>query len=213
MPEQFPPDLVTLCDWLTGQLDAETAAGVAAAVESGDARVQARVSWLRSFLDVAQTLPLHQPPPIVRQRLHQYFLRWSVARAALDREPVLVQASLLFDSRQDLAVAGVRGADHEGDDVHLAFVADAADVVLDVRRLPDGRVRLDGQVLAIGPDAAPVFEVTARGEGFEVRAIDGDDLGRFSLADVPDTVAELDLFNGDLRIVAALSLHEGPRAS
>jgi hypothetical protein len=195
MPEQSQPDLATLYDWVRGNLDA----GVAA-----------RVRWLRSFMDVAQALPLHQPPPIVRQRLQQYFQRWSVARAALDREPVLVQARLLFDSRQDLALAGVRGGDHEDGGVHLAFVTEVADVVLDVRRLPGGRLHLAGQVLAIDPDAAPVFEVTARGERFEVRAIDGDDLGRFSLADVPDTVAELELFNGDLRIVAALSLHEEP---
>jgi hypothetical protein len=204
------PDLAMLCDWATGRLDPRSAARVAAAVEAGDAAVQARVRWLRGFLAVAQQLPLHQPPPIVRQRLQQHFRLWSAARAVLEPQPVRIQTRLLFDSRQDLALAGVRSTDPDDGSIHLAFVSDVADVVLDVRRSSGGRVRLDGQVLLADPEGAGVFEATVRGEGFETSAIDGDDLGRFSLADVPATVTELDLFNGELRIVAALSLHEEP---
>lgn len=53
---------------------------------------------------------------------------------------------MLVDSRQDLALVDLRTAD-TADIAHLAFTSGPADVVLDVRRLGPGRVRIEGQVL------------------------------------------------------------------
>ena len=97
-----------LLDWLDGRLDTDTAERVAAYVAEGDERTRRTVDWLRGFLRTAETLPLHRPPPIVRQSLNQYFARWSQARPKLDEAPREVRVRLVFDSRQDLALTSVR---------------------------------------------------------------------------------------------------------
>jgi hypothetical protein len=157
----------TLLDWLEGRLDAAEASHVAARVANADRRTQATVAWLQGFLASARAFPAPEPPPIVRQNLRQHFVRWSKAQAALRAEPQVVHASLLFDSRQDLALAGFRAADDTDEAYHLAFTTDVADLVIDVRRIADGQVRLDGQVLLNDPGAAPVFaaEAIARRSG------------------------------------------------
>jgi hypothetical protein len=206
------PDLPTLLDWVEDRLPPVAAARVAHQVATGDARLRGTVEWLRGFLATAGSLPLHQPPPIVRQSLRQYFARWAEARAVMDRQPRELAASVLFDSRQDLAVTGVRGAAPTGEAVHLAYTTESADLALDVWRLAGGRVRIDGQVLLADPGSAPVFEATVTGAGFTARAVDGDELGRFHLPDVPaarDGVLDLRVSNGEIAIVASLDLRAG----
>ena len=173
-----------------------------------DARTRRAVDWLRGFLTTAAELPMHEPPPIVRQNLAQHFARWSRARAELDHQPPEVQARLLFDSRQDLALAGVR-ARSEPDAVHLAYTSEAGDLLLDVYQLGSGLVRLDGQVLPAGPQEAPIFEASVAGPGFTVRTRDGDELGRFCLRDVPEARCQLSATNGLVVIVADLDLAPG----
>ncbi len=202
------PYFGTLLDWLEGRLEPEAAAQVAAQVAEADARTRRTVDWLRGFLTTAAELPLHEPPPIVRQSLSQYFARWSRARAELDHRPPDLQARLLFDSRRDLALAGVRTGPGGGDAVHLAYAAEAGDLLLDVYPLGDGRVRVNGQVLPAEPQD-PIFEASAAGAGFQVRTRDGDELGRFSLSDVPAARCRLRATNGLVTIVADLDLDPG----
>ena len=149
------PEFGMLLDWLEGRLDPDTASRVATQVAEADRRTHRTVDWLRGFLVTARTLPLHEPPPIVRQSLMQYFARWSRAQAELGQEPREVQAQLLFDSRQDLAPAGVRAGSGGDDAVHLAYTAEAGDLLLDVYRLGADLVRLDGQVLLAEPGERP----------------------------------------------------------
>jgi hypothetical protein len=154
-------------------------------------------------------VPLHEPPPIVRQSLIQHFSRWSRARAELDHRPRDVHVRLLFDSRQDLVRAGVRGDASDDDVFHLAYTAEEGDLLVDVYRIRAGLVRLDGQMLLAQPPEAPVFEATVAGKGFTVRTKDGDELGRFSLRDVPEKHCELRATNGLITIVADLDLDPG----
>ncbi len=199
-PAQPAPDFATVLDWVEGRLDAETAARVAEAA-ARDPRVREIVAWLRGFHEAAAAIPLVDPPPIVGQRLRQYFTRWSRARAELAREPVEIVARMLFDSRQDVALVDLRSAD-DGDEVtHLAFTSDPADVVLDVRRLGPGRVRIEGQVLpADGIDRA--FAVEASGPRMTtVHSVSGDAHGRFRLSELPDRVSKLRLDSGELVLV------------
>lgn len=70
------PSFRTLLDWLDGRLDADRATRVAAQVAEADERTLRTVDWVRGFLTTARELPLEEPPPIVRQRLKQYFVRW-----------------------------------------------------------------------------------------------------------------------------------------
>jgi hypothetical protein len=200
------PDFATLLDWLEGRLDPAAAEQVAAQVGEADERTRSTVDWLRGFLATTRALPLHVPPPIVRQSLDQYFARWSRARAELDRMPHEVHAQLLFDSRQDLATAGVRAGTGDDDAVHLVYTAEEGDLLIDVYRLGAGLVRLDGQVLLAQPQEAPIFEASVAGAGFSVRTRDGDELGRFSLRDVPEGHCQLKATNGLITIVADLDV-------
>jgi hypothetical protein len=155
---------------------------------------------------MARSFPAPEPPPIVRQHLRQHFVRWSTARAALRAEPRVVDAALLFDSRQDLALAGFRGGDEAEDSYHLAFTADVGDLVIDVRRVGSGQLRLDGQVLLGDAATAPVFSAQAAGPGYTVRTVDGDELGRFTLPEVPAGRCRLEVSNGDIILQTELDL-------
>jgi hypothetical protein len=200
------PDFEMLLDWLEGRLDPGTAGQVTAYVARADERTRRTVEWLRGFLATAGTLPLHEPPPIVRQRLTQHFARWSRARAELDQPPRDVHARLLFDSRHDLPLAGVRAGIGDDDAVHLVYTAEEGDLLIDVYRLGAGAVRLDGQVLLAEPRGAPVFEASVVGPGFSVRTREGDELGRFCLRDVREQRCQLTASNGLITIVADLDL-------
>jgi hypothetical protein len=200
------PSFATLLDWLEGRLDATEASQVSARVSNGDARTRAAVHWLQGILATARAFPAPEPPPIVRQNLRQHFVRRSKARAALRADTHQVDAALLFDSRQDLALAGFRGGDEAEEAYHLAFTTDVADLVIDVRRSPNGQLRLDGQVLPGDPAAAPVFAAAAYGPGFSVRTVDGDELGRFTLPTVPAGHCQLEVGNGEIVLRALLDL-------
>jgi hypothetical protein len=203
------PDFGTLLDWLEGRLDPAAAEQVAAQVAAADERTRRTVDWLRGFLVTAGALPLHEPPPIVRQSLKQHFARWSRARAELDQRPRDVHVRLLFDSRQDLAPAGVRAGARDDDAVHLVYTAEEGDVLVDIYRRRPGSVRIDGQVLLAQPQEAPIFEASVAGAGFTVRTMDGDQLGRFCLRDVPERQCQLRATNGLITIVADLDLDPG----
>jgi hypothetical protein len=202
---QLTPDFEVLADWVEGRLDPKRSAEVSEVV-AGDREAAQSVEWLQEFHRLARVMPLHEPPPIIRQNLSGYFSRWSQARATLEHPRLELRASLLFDSRLDLAPVGVRGpSDLEGS-VHLAYTTDHADLVLDVSPIGSGLVRLDGQVLLSDDTQPRIFEAVATGPSCSRRTIDGDALGRFCLADVPDDAGELRVTNGVLTMVVALDL-------
>jgi hypothetical protein len=209
----FPVDprrFATLVDWIDGRLSPEHADAVAAEVAQSDARTQAIVDWLRSFVSVGRRLPLEEPPPIVRQRLNSYFEQWWDKDQQLHQEIAAFDADILYDSRTAPVLAGARGTVTDSV-LHLAYSTDAADLVLDVQRLVGHRVRIDGQVLVSGDSARPVFEATISGPGFTLRTVDGDVLGRFRLDDVPDTAERLVVSNGEITVTARLELRvDGP---
>ena len=203
------PDFATLLDWVEGRLAPDAAKRVAAQVADADEGIRRTADWLREFLAAARALPLHQPPPIVRQSLTQYFARWSRATAALDQRAREVPVRLLFDSRQDLALAGVRAGASDEEAVHLVYSAQEGDLLLDVYRRGPGVVRLAGQVLLAESAGAPNFQASVAGAGFSVRTMDGDQLGRFSLREVPEGPCQLRATNGVVTLLAGLRLHPG----
>jgi hypothetical protein len=203
------PDFATLLDWVEGRLDDDAAARVAAQLADADERTRRTADWLRGFVATARSMPLHEPPPIVRQSLSQHFARWRRARAELESQPREVPVRLLFDSRQDLAPAGVRAGADNDDAIHLAYSADDGDLLLDIYDLGNGQVRIDGQALPADPQGAPVFEARLTGAGVEVRTRDGDELGRFSLPAAPQARCRLAASNGVLTFVADVDTGPG----
>jgi hypothetical protein len=199
------PDFAMVLDWVEGRLDPAAAARVADAAVH-DPRVREIVAWLRRFHGAAAALPLGDPPPVVGQRLRQYFRRWARAREDPGREPVEVVARMLLDSRQDVALVDLRAADTGADIAHLAFTSEPADVVLDVRRLGPGRVRIEGQVLPTdGVDRVCAVEATGP-RMTAVHSVGGDRHGRFVLPELPDRAERLRLDSGELVLVVQIDV-------
>lgn len=206
------PNLKELIDWMEGRLAPATSARVAEAVAAAgaDSRTARTVEWLRGFVELARSAPVYDVPPIVRQNLRQHFQHRTQARGHGRRSPSEQDAVLIFDSRRELAPSGVRGVADVGETWHLAFTTEHADVMVDVRRISDDLVRLDGQVLLSEAAAGgPVFEAEIVGDDVRERTVDGDELGRFRLSSVPDTATELRMSNGATSITALLDLREG----
>lgn len=205
------PSFAMVLDWIDGRLDPITARAVESAVHTGGVDTQETVRWLRRFREVAEQFPLEDPPPIVAQRLQQYFEHRRPGAGRQPISPVELRAELVFDSRANRSLAGVRGAQAADDLVHVAYQTPRADLVVDISRLSPQLFRLDGQLLPIDPAGASVVEVVARVAGTKVRSVDGDALGRFTLPAVPGGPIELRASNGEYVVIAQLELGE-PRA-
>ncbi len=204
------PSFAMLLDWLEGRLEPEKAHAVSLQVAEGDSRVRGTVAWLQGFLELSRDFPLQEPPPIVRQRLRQHYARWSAAYSLRNQQVELVEATLLFDSREDLVLSGVRGDAVDLDVVHLAYTSDRADLVMDIKPLGDGLVRIDGQVLPVDETTDGIFEATLDGPGVSLRAVDGDESGSFSFDAASTTADRIVLSNGEMALTARIRL---PRQS
>lgn len=202
-PEDVP-SLETVLDWAEGRLDAARAAPVERALAEGDRRVVGVVEWFAGFR-VAARVTLTDPPLSLHPRLEAVFERWKAAQAR--SRPRHVRVRLVFDSRQDLALAGVRGADADDATVHLAYTSEQAEVVLDVERLDHRAVRVRGQVLRARSGPASGIAAEARGPSGVVSSSRGDALGRFELPRVPDDADELHLDDRGSVLVVDLDLH------
>lgn len=197
-----------LADWIDGRLSPREAVAVEAMQEEAP-ELRAAATWLRKFKRAAGELPLEDPPPIVGQRLRQYFDRRYAGFGVPTPLPEL-QAEMVSDSRRDLAVAGLRAVGAIDQNIQLAYRSSRADLVVDIHRLGRGRNRVDGQLLPTDPEAARVAEVIAAGAGTSFTALDGDVLGRFCLADVPDGRYELRASNGEFIVIAEVAIEPDP---
>ena len=203
-------DLTIVADWLDGRLTADAAAELAAR-ETVDPELQADVAFVRQVKDAGRSLPLVEPPPLVRQKLRQQFRRWADEQPTLSSGSLELAGTLIFDSRrQQLALATRRlpAGRSARDVVHLVWRTDLAELVLEVRPDDEDHVRLDGQVLLEHESVSGVFEAEVTGPSSSVTAVDGDILGRFRLR-APRDASLLRVSNGEFCILAALDLDEG----
>ncbi len=188
----------TLLDWLEDRLPPDADAAVAERVRLGSIELRDTVQWLREFLDFSRTHKLHDVPPVVGQSLRQAFRERGHGRDA----PALrrIQPTLLFDSRSDRRLVGVRGGPlpRAGGAIHLAFTSPEADLLLDVTMRPAGHLDLTGQVLVRGGAGLPVFETTVVAGGHTSRSVDGDNLGRFRFTHQAVPLERLTATNGDI---------------
>lgn len=190
------PTFRQLVDWVEGRLTRADASSVAAAVEAGGEELERTTAWIRDFIHFGKSHPLPVPPPLVRQRLRQSFEQHH-GRAAPRRRQ---RAELMFDSRDDAVVAGVRGGPSLDDGYRLAFATESLGVLLDVLPESATTVRIEGQVLA-GSELAAIWEVSASHHGGAQRIdIGGDANGSFAIDGIGLDLDTLVLSNGELDI-------------
>lgn len=194
-----------LVDWVDGRLEPGDAERVALDVRAG--RGTADIRWLRGFRRLARMMRLEEPPPVVRQNLRRELRRRLGHGPAGARE---VTGRLLFDSRDQLAVAGLRTTDTD-EGVHVGFAAPGVELFVDVHPAAgpsphSDPVDLSGQVFVDRPTDAPVFEARVSGAGWTSRTLDGDALGRFDLTGLPSERCTLRVSNGELTMTVGLDL-------
>lgn len=204
------PTFTHLVDYVEGRLDPAAAATTARTLESTDVPTERALAWIRTFHDVAGRLPLEAPPVRVRYYLRRQFEAAATRTPPLARLPRRLLAILTFDSRADLAVAGVRSGDTDLSSTSLAFSSDVADVLVDLSPAGDGLLRLDGQMLWADGEASPLLEVRLTGPDFAAEVHDSDDLGRFAFVRVPARVDQLVLHTEDVDIELTWEPSETP---
>jgi anti-sigma factor RsiW len=192
------PTPAEILDWLEGRLSPAAGSSFAARL-AGHPDAERFQRWAQDFRAIAASLPLPDPPPILRQRL----LRLMSAERP-DAGPLLVEGHLVSDSRRERELAGVRGpAGGDEDRYQLTYLAQDVDVILDIARQPDHHLTLRGQVLP-PPGVLPVFEAAVQWPGGTLRTILGDDLGGFELYGVPSSAHTLKVTNDDLTVRMSL---------
>ncbi|MDH4279298.1 MAG: hypothetical protein OEW83_14595 [Acidimicrobiia bacterium] len=184
------PTFGQLLDWIEGRLTREAAARFEQQ-STFDEETQASIAWIKGFRRFGRSHPIPAPPPIVKQRLMQAFER----HHGRDQPVVLQTANLMFDSRDDVVMAGVRGFEEIDEGYQLTFTTETHGVLIDVFATGESTRRIEGQVLGVeGEDS--VWVVTVDHAGRSITDIHGDTNGSFSLDDVPTTVDTLQLSNG-----------------
>jgi hypothetical protein len=197
------PGFAELLDWLEGRLSEDDAARVAELVDRAGDDVGLAARWIAIFLDMTQDAVLDDPPPEVRELLVRRFETHRPAPVLRDRR----RAALVWDSRRQPRLAGARSTSfREAVDHHLQYRAPALDVALDVYRLDERAVTVEGQVLPDDPTAEATFSVLLLRDQVEVASAITDDLGVFELARLPLGAYELRLIRGATTIVADLEL-------
>lgn len=201
------PRLARLADLVEDRLSLAEAAVVLRQIADGGPRANYALRWTKDFLSLAAAVPLHDPPPAVRDRLLRSFNACQKASAALANASLEVTLALLFDSSRDPVLAGTRSGDRDDDVVHLAYSSEPADLVLDISSTAADTLRIDGQVLPLDSGVAGSFRSLLT-HGGEPRAASCDSFGRFTFEGVRPGPQRLRAGNGRLMLVADLDLRE-----
>lgn len=195
------PRFTTLVDWLEGRLTAEESAQVAALVDEGDPETTETVDWIREFLDAARTLRLPAPPPELARRLRRVYSD----HMSPWRDDDFSDAELVYDDRLPSAASGLRSA-VSGDLTHLVFRCDLGRLVLDIYRTSPAEVDIRGYLALDSDRGSGEAEVSVRQRGALCGAAHPAGDGEFEVCGVPDSIDELWVIHGDVKIRADLQL-------
>jgi anti-sigma factor RsiW len=171
-----------LIQFAAGDLRGDEEKRVAGFVQSSP-QAAATVAAFRQVAEALRTDTSVVPPAETIARAKQLFAARTQPAAApswLERSQRLL-ASLVFDSRQQAALAGVRGP---GAGFQLAFESSVADVDLSIEPSADDDWRLMGQVTPRTGGSAADVVVTLHGSLAPIRTVSTDEHGVFTL-DMP----------------------------
>lgn len=175
-------DIISL---VVGELDPAAAARLQTHLAAGCDRCQANLAWAERVIGRMKADTSEVPPLEGLRRARSIFRDHLAARRAPG--PGLLQrlaTTLLFDGRQQLAMAGVRGADATR--YKLLFSTEIADIDLHIEREADDRWWLMGQVmphaLDVDVNALPVQLLST---DREIGAVMTNALGEFKFTGIP----------------------------
>ncbi|MFC5727762.1 MULTISPECIES: hypothetical protein [Nocardioides] len=186
-----------LLDLAEGRLERDHAQRVADEIALDD-EAALTFAWIEDFLHDARRMPLQEPPPELRARLRDLF-----AGHHTQQDDSWSDASLLHDTRKQ--AAGVRSAGVH-DSVHLAFDSEGGRFVVEVRPAGTGAVDVVGLVLL--NDGSAGTDLTFLEAGVVRRVARAERDGRFEATGVPETVDELRLTTGAVRVRTRLDLRQ-----
>jgi hypothetical protein len=206
MNESNAPLFSELLDWLEGRLLPDKARAVAERLLTADAATQADLDWLRLFLQARRSVQFASPPPGVRETLRRGF---AVYAEALEPPGPFQRwlATLTFDSSAQPVTAGLRSAAAEGQQRQLIYTTEAAEIALTVQSiLPDKNFIVTGQIFPMGDTPTHTFSIQLLREAGEVALAATDELGEFTLSDLPAGEYHMVVSAGQYEVVIP-SLH------
>lgn len=168
-----------LIQFAAGELSGAEQQRVAAFVQNSP-QAAATVAAFRHAAEALRTDASVAPPAETLARAKQLFATRPQPAAApswLERAQRLL-ASLVFDSRPQAALAGVRGA---GSGFQLAFESTVADVDLSAEPSADDTWRLMGQVTPRSGVGVVELVITLHGTLAPIRTVSTDEHGVFTL--------------------------------
>ena len=190
-----------LIDWAEGRLSGSAAERVTANLAESDLGTRRTKEWIQAFLDASRQTVLEASPQAVRAEVRARFLQAALIQRQRP-EWRLVVARPLFDSAARVATAGVRSGGLVHQPRHLVYTTDVADVTVDVHRRPnDSHVDVLGQLFPNDSRPAQSFRVELSRGDTTLGAIDADELGEFSFANVHPGDYHMILSTGKLGIL------------
>jgi hypothetical protein len=187
-----------LLDWLEGKLEPEETAVFAQQIAATPA-LQEQAAWLQEFWQLSRTTTLAAPPPTVRQAATAAFAAYAKAKRPSSLLQTLI-ASLTADNWQRPALAGARNVSLRSEPRQLIYSSDLADVALNAQMGSSGRVDLNGQLFPLDDSDPAEFLIQLLRDGVEQRHAFAEDLGKFSLPNLPPSTYSLLLSRPGLEI-------------
>ena len=198
MQKHSGPEFARILDWLEGKLPEEEAAALAAQLAAAGEETLADLNWLRSFLELSRKNKLASPPPELRHELRRLFVEYAGEHRPQNAFRRML-ASLTFDSRSQMAAAGLRSADITGAQAQLIFSTPVAEVALNFQTRPqDQHINLLGQVFPLEDRPMQAFSVQLLSGAQEAGLASSDELGEFAFEGIPagtyDLILSTDTF-------------------
>lgn len=173
------PRFAQILNWLEGKLPEEEMQSVTEALAATDKATQADLEWLRMFLLTSKEVHLASPPAKVKEISKHRFAEYATTYRPLGFIQHC-QAMLTFDSRGQVAAAGLRSASTESLQQQLIYSTEIAEVVMNVQWLPqDKRFNLIGQVFPLADIPPAAFSIQILQNSVEVGITTADELGEF----------------------------------
>ena len=198
MADSPTPDTDRLLDWLEGKLEPEETAVFAQQIAATPA-LQEQVAWLQEFWQLSRTTTLAAPPPTVRQAATAAFAAYAKAKRPSTFLQTLI-ASLTADNWQRPTLAGARNVSLRSEPRQLIYSSDLADIALNAQMGSSGRVDLSGQLFPLDDSDPAEFLIQLLQDGLEQRHAFANDLGKFSLPNLPPGTYSLLLSRPGLEI-------------